>query len=120
MVAPSERGDAKKRAGEGELRKMSWRQEFKTVLWRAPGAAAWCFLTLPEDASARIRTLTQGLRNPFGSLRVSARIGRTEWKTSLFADTNTNAYLLPIKADVRKRERLTAGDQVSVEIAIDP
>lgn len=61
-----------------------------------------------------------GLRNPFGSLRVSARIGRTEWKTSLFADTKANAYLLPVKADVRKQERLAAGDLVAVEITVNP
>jgi|CXWL01.1.fsa_nt_gi hypothetical protein len=99
---------------------VSWRQEFEAVLWRAPGKAAWCFLTLPEETSARIRTLTRGLRNPFGSLRVSARIGRTEWKTSLFADTKANAYLLPVKADVRKQERLAAGDLVAVEITVNP
>lgn len=97
-----------------------WRQEFEAVLWRAPGKAAWCFLTLPEEMAARVRSLTQGLRSPFGSLRVVARIGSTEWKTSLFADTKANSYLLPVKADVRRQERLAAGDKVRVEVEIKP
>jgi hypothetical protein len=97
-----------------------WRQEFEAVLWRAPGKAAWCFLTLPEELAGRVRSLTQGLRNPFGSLRVVARIGSTEWKTSLFADTKANSYLLPVKADVRRQERLAAGDKVRVEVEIKP
>jgi hypothetical protein len=96
-----------------------WRQAFEATLWRAPGKAAWCFLTLPEAVATRVRNLTQGLRNPFGSLRVVARIGQTEWTTSLFADTKTNSYLLPVKADVRRQEGLSAGDKVRVEVAIN-
>lgn len=99
---------------------MVWRQEFEAVLWRAPGKAAWCFLTLPEEMARRVRRLTQGLRNPFGSLRVVARVGETEWKTSLFADTKTNSYLLPVKAEVRRREALSAGEQVRVVVEINP
>ncbi len=99
---------------------MVWRQAFEATLWRAPGKAAWCFITLPEDMAGRVRRLTQGLRNPFGSLRVVARIGSTEWKTSLFADTKTNSYLLPVKADVRTQEGLSAGDKVRVEVEINP
>jgi hypothetical protein len=99
---------------------MVWRQAFEADLWRAPGKAAWCFVTLPEDVATRVRTLTQGLRNPFGSLRVVARIGQTEWATSLFADTKTNSYLMPVKADVRRQEGLSAGDKVRVEVAINP
>lgn len=99
---------------------MVWRQAFEANLWRAPGKAAWCFVALPEDIATRVRNLTQGLRNPFGSLRVVARIGSTEWKTSLFADTKTNSYLLPVKADVRRQEGLSAGDKVRVEVAINP
>lgn len=44
---------------------MVWRQAFEANLWRAPGKAAWCFVTLPEDIATRVRNLAQGLRNPF-------------------------------------------------------
>lgn len=57
--------------------------------------------------------------NAFGSLRVTAKIGKTAWKTSVFADTKAGAFVLPLKADVRGKEKLAAGDEVAVNVEID-
>ena len=59
------------------------------------------------------------MARPFGSLPVRAAIGRTSWSTSLFADTRTASYLLPVKADVRRREGIGDGDAVTVELVVD-
>lgn len=98
---------------------MSARFAFTAKLWRHSGAAAWHFVTLPQDVSVRMRTLTQGLRNAFGSVRIIATIGATTWRTSVFADTKADAFLLPVKADVRRKERIGHGDEVAVMIEID-
>lgn len=98
---------------------MSARFAFRAKLWRYAGDAAWHFLTLPKDVSAQVRTLSHGLRNAFGSLRVIARIGKTEWRTSVFADAKAGAFLLPVKADVRKKEKIADGDMVDTRVEID-
>jgi hypothetical protein len=98
---------------------MSARFTFRTKLWRYQGAAAWHFVTLPKDVSAQIRALSQGLRNAFGSLRVIATIGKTAWRTSVFTDTKAGAFLLPVKAEVRRKEKLSADDAIDVCVEID-
>jgi hypothetical protein len=47
---------------------------------------------------------------------VIARIGKTEWKTSLFP--KDGRYLAPLKDSVRRAEALTEGDVVSVQLEI--
>jgi hypothetical protein len=98
---------------------MSARFAFTAQLWRHSGAAAWHFVTLPQDVSAQMRTLTHGLRNAFGSLRIIATIGQSTWRTSVFADAKANAFLLPVKAEVRRKEHIGHGDEVAVSVEID-
>lgn len=98
---------------------MSARFVFEAKLWRYQGDTAWHFVTLPKDTSEQMRALSQGLRNAFGSLRVIVTIGKSTWRTSVFPDTKVGAFLLPIKAEVRKKEKISHGDTVSVSIEID-
>lgn len=92
-------------------------ETFRAKVWTQESTGAWHFAALPTDLSTRIRTLTTGLRKPFGSFRVKARIGRTSRETSLFADQKRGAFLLPVKADVRRRERIVSGDTVEVAVS---
>lgn len=55
----------------------------------------------------------------FGSVRISALIGNTSWQTSIFPDKKSGCYFLPLKADVRKKEKLIDGQTVSVKLGID-
>lgn len=91
-------------------------ETFKAKVWAQESTGAWHFVTLPASLSKRIRTLTTGLRKPFGSFRVSAKTGRTSWETSLFADTKRDAFVLPVKADVRRKEKIRLGDTIEVSI----
>ena len=49
---------------------------------------------------------------------VLARIGATEWKTSLFAKDGT--YVLPVKVAVRRAEGVDEGDLVAVRLTVRP
>jgi len=91
-------------------------ETFRAKVWAQESTGAWHFVTLPASLSKRICTLTTGLRKPFGSFRVSAKTGRTTWETSLFADTKRDAFVLPAKADVRRREKIRLGDTIEVSI----
>lgn len=92
---------------------------FTAELWRhADGAGAWHFLTLPDDAADDIRARTAHVRRGFGSVRVRVTIGATSWDTSVFPDARSKSYVVPVKAGVRRGERIESGDAVGVRLAL--
>ncbi len=92
--------------------------EFEAELWLYPGKDGWHFLTLPDGVADAIREDNEGRHRAFGSLAVEARIGATDFSTSVFSDKKSGSYLLPVKAEVRRRENLTDGDRVTVELEL--
>lgn len=97
-------------------------------LWRGGGAAdapakgAWIFLTIGGDVAQAIRTASAGRSGGFGSVPVFATIGATRWRTSIFPSQSAGGYLLPVKAAVRRAERLASDATVTVlvELATTP
>lgn len=87
-------------------------------LW-SEGKGSWHFLTIPPDEAVEIRleSAASGVRRGFGSVRVEALINGIAWRTSIFPQ-KSGGYILPIKADVRKRAGISAGDTVIVEIEL--
>lgn len=90
-------------------------------LWkpaRKPQASGWHFLTIDGQTAAEIRFAALGRTGGFGSIKVAARIGDTRWSTSIFPQRESGGFILPIKADVRKREQIGEGDEVTVELRV--
>ena len=88
-----------------------------TKLWKYPGPAAWYFLTIPKKESVAIKKKQEGkLRRGWGSVRVRVVIGTTSWDTSVFPDSSSGCYLLPVKALVRKKEGLMEGENVAYRV----
>lgn len=87
------------------------------TLWIYPGIGAWHFLTVNKKTAAEIKSISSHLRRGFGSLKVRAIIGSSEWKTSIFP-TKEGEYLLPVKASARKAENLKADKKVIATIAL--
>ena len=92
--------------------------EFAAPLWRYPGADGWHFVSLPTEISTDITDITSGIRRGFGSVRVALTVGSTSWRTSIFPDSKTGGYWLPVKQAVREAERLEVGDQVRAQIQL--
>ncbi|MBF7010323.1 DUF1905 domain-containing protein [Novosphingobium resinovorum] len=93
-------------------------------LWRWTGGAnngTWHFLTIDGAAgealsgTAIMRKL-EGTARGFGSLKVNARIGGTDFATSVFPSKSDGGWLLPVKAAVRKTEGIGEGDEVEVSL----
>jgi hypothetical protein len=85
--------------------------------WDARAADSWYFTALPAELSAQIREIPRPQRG-FGSVRVRARVGSTEWRTSIFPDSTQGAYVLPLKRAVRDAEALVDGGEVQVHLEI--
>jgi Domain of unknown function (DUF1905) len=91
--------------------------------WTTPAApAAWHFVTIDGaagetlSATALMRRL-EGLKKGFGSLKVTATVGASTFKTSVFP-SNELGWLLPVKASVRKAEEIAEGDVVKVVLEV--
>ena len=87
-------------------------------VWLYPGPGGWHFVTFPNQQSAEIKARFDSIKRGWGSLRVVATIGKTTWETSIFPDRQSDAYLLPLKADVRTREGVGVGDAISFTVEI--
>ena len=86
-------------------------------IWKGEAAGRWHFITVPDDLSDEIRAHAFGSPRGFGSVRVEARIGHVVWRTSVFP-LNSGGYLLPVKAEVRRKAGLAAGEEVTVELEL--
>ncbi|WP_457101735.1 DUF1905 domain-containing protein [Microbacterium sp. P5_E9] len=92
--------------------------EFDGDVWRWDARTdSWFFTSLPEDLSEQIREIPRPFRG-FGSVRVLARIGGSQWRTSIFPDSSHGAYVLPLKKAVRDAEHLVEGGPVSVRLEV--
>ncbi len=92
---------------------------FEAELWLYPGKAGWHFVTLPQAIGQQVKFYQGQTRAGFGSVPVIATIGKTAWATSLFPDAKSGSYLLPVKADVRRKEKLASGTSVSVTLTLE-
>ena len=91
--------------------------QFSAPLWEYQGKGAWHFVTLPKGVADEVRFFGQAAKG-FRMVAVRATIGASSWQTSLFPDSASQSYLLPVKAEVRKREALAKGQVVQVAICI--
>lgn len=84
------------------------------IHWRGP--APFTFVPVPDAESAAIRSVASLVSYGWGVIPVTARIGGTEWDTSLFP--KDGRYLVPIKVAVCRAEGLERGDTVTVRMAV--
>jgi hypothetical protein len=83
---------------------------------RHPAQAGWFFLAVGGLAADDIRARRR--KGGFGSVRVRAQLGSSTWETSVFPEPGTTTYLLPLKAEIRRREGLQDGDVATVRLQV--
>ncbi len=94
---------------------------FSATVWLYPSeTAAWHFVTVPKKISTSITERFGKAKRGWGSLPVDVNIGETKWKTSIFPDSKTGTYILPLKAHVRRSEGIFEGDLVAISITLCP
>jgi hypothetical protein len=84
-------------------------------LWLWSGEnGSWHFVTVPEELSGEIRAHCLAEMRGFKSARVEATINDVTWRTSVFP-MKSGGYILPVKAEVRRKAGIGTGDEVTVE-----
>lgn len=104
---------------------MSDTLSFTAPLTRWQGDRGTYHLVVITDAPAealamhaRLRRLEYGRQRGFGSVKVTARIGDTEWSTSVFPQKHSTEWVLLVSRKVMQAEGLAEGDPVA--LVLDP
>jgi hypothetical protein len=87
-------------------------QQDLVLAWPRP----WFFVIVPAEQSRDLKAISGFVTYGWGVIPVHVRIGKTEWKTSLFP--KDGRYLVPIKASVRKAENLEEGHNVTLRLEV--
>ena len=91
---------------------------FKAKVWITPGPGVWHFVSVNEKLSDQIQELFGHLSRGWRSLPVEVQIGETKWKTSIFYETSSRSYILPLKTKVRKAEDIKDGKTIDINLKI--
>lgn len=98
-----------------------WMVRGPVWLWQgadgAPAKGSWYFLTIDGETAGAIRAAATKA-DAWGSVRIEATIGGTTWRTSLFPSKAHGGWLLPLKAAVRKAEKIAEGGEVEVVLGL--
>lgn len=100
--------------GEGILYK------FRAKPYRYSSAEknSWIFVSLPIEISIEIRDVFKRLEEGWGRMKVTAKIGDTQWQTSIYFDTKQDTYLLPLNTKIRKEANIVLNKEVEITIFI--
>ena len=90
--------------------------EFSGKIWFWKGPAPFFFVTVPAEQSRDLKAISSLVTYGWGVIPVHVRIGKTKWQTSLFP--KDDLYIVPIKASVRKAEKLEEGDTVAIRLEV--
>ncbi len=83
----------------------------KGKVWRWP-SGNWHFIYIDKNISEKIKR-NGGKRVGFGFVPVQAKLGKSQWRTTLFP-TKEGPYLLSVNVKVRKTESVSDGDAVRI------
>ena len=96
---------------------------FTAPLWRwtartgSDDAGAWSFVTLPGDVADEVRE-SAGEPRGFGSVRVHVEAAGQAWDTSVFPDSGSGSFVLPVKKAVRQAAGVGEGDDLTVTLSV--
>lgn len=80
--------------------------EFSANVWQHASTNGWYFVSLPISMSKEIRENLGWQEEGWGRLKAFAEIGTSKWQTAIWFDTKYKTYVLPLKADIRAKEKL--------------
>ncbi len=90
--------------------------EFAGEIWYWRGPSPFYFVTVPAQESQELKAMAHFVTYGWGMIPAAVRIGGTGWRTALFP--KDGRYIVPIKASVRQREGLDAGDTVTLRLEV--
>src|SRR3989344_878638 len=111
-----------------KINRKKFKFKSKVIVWpsgyQKDDSGNWRFARVPEKISDKIKELQvkeikKGRkRRGWGAVYARAKIGKSEWVTSVFPDRHSATYILPLKKQIRYEENLYDGIDINVSIEI--
>ncbi len=93
-----------------------FRFEAQVIHWRGP--SPFFFVPVPAGEAEELRRIMRAVTYGWGMIPVAATLAGVDFTTSLFPKDDT--YLVPLKDVVRRKTGVTAGDTVTLDLAVRP
>jgi hypothetical protein len=92
------------------------RVTFRGQLWFWRGPSPFHFVTVPEPESELLASTSELVSYGWGMIPATVHIGDTSWPTALWP--KDGGYIVPVKAMVRKAEKLEVGDDLELHLDV--
>ncbi len=92
--------------------------DYDAKMWQHASPGGWYFVSLPKKLSIEIREHLKWQEEGWGRMKAFAKIGEIIWETSIWFDTKKDTYILPIKAEIRKKSKLKIDQIIQMSIWI--
>ncbi len=92
--------------------------QFSGQIWKDNIEGGWHFITIPKAFSKEIRETLQWQEEGWGRMKASIIINNISWKTSIWFDTKINCYILPVKAEIRKKAAIKKDQKLQVTLLV--
>ncbi|WP_299114171.1 DUF1905 domain-containing protein [uncultured Winogradskyella sp.] len=90
--------------------------KFSTKIWKHNSSGGWHFVSLPKTISKEIRKNLKWQEEGWGRMKAHAQIDAHKWETAIWFDSKKGTYLLPIKAEIRKKSNLKTNNKIKMNI----
>ena len=101
--------------GARKKSQVRFRFDTRIIEWRGP--APYFYAPVPAEHVEELRRVAKIASYGWGCIPVTARLGDTSWRTSLFP--KDDLYLVPLKTHVRTAEGVDLGDVVTVNLTVE-
>lgn len=91
---------------------------FTAKVWQHNSTGGWYFVSLPKEMAKEIRSQLKCQEEGWGRLKAKAELKTIQWETAIWFDTKADTYILPLKADIRKKGNIRLHDSLEITVYI--
>ena len=91
--------------------------EFTDTVFEWRGPAPYHFVRVPDDDALMVQDVAAAVTYGWGMVPVAVTIGASTFTTALWP--KDGSYVVPLKDKVRRAERITLGDVVTLRLRIE-
>lgn len=98
----------------GSLPALSGRDfSFSGSVQKFPGQGGWVYVAVPTKYTKELKKR----RRAWGMYPITARVGRTSWKTKLMMKKGGD-FFVALKTALRNKEKITVGDRMTIKVQL--